>query len=343
MALFSRKKNKKKVEKPTTGERQAARREQALRTGYVEHPEVQREYKRQKFLISNEGRIRAAFYLSIGLVFLIILIVIAVVIVRNIPGRDDDNDGVPNTEDVCPGFDDREDDDNDGVPNGCEEQPPNPDVDVLEATIVPTGQDRYDVAVLVENLNQDWGASPLEYTIHLVGANGSLINSSQRAESYLLPGQRKYLTAFNILAVQEPIKAELAVSFTEWLKVQNYEQPAFISQTVEYEEVDEPGVFARLKGKVTNQSTFTFDNVNVVILIKDTAGDLRAINQSQINTLQPGEDRDFVVTFPQEIPGVDLEFISYETDVDVFGNNTFVQVTVVKGQRFQQFTPQSEF
>ncbi|MEW7281346.1 Calx-beta domain-containing protein, partial [Aquimarina sp. 2201CG1-2-11] len=33
---------------------------------------------------------------------------------------DSDNDGVPDTSDICPGFDDTQDNDNDGVPDGCD-------------------------------------------------------------------------------------------------------------------------------------------------------------------------------------------------------------------------------
>ncbi len=39
---------------------------------------------------------------------------------------DDDNDGVPNDDDICPGFDDNADADGDGIPDGCDECPNTP-------------------------------------------------------------------------------------------------------------------------------------------------------------------------------------------------------------------------
>ena len=343
MALFSRNKKKKvdtKTAKELAAQVRGERRAQALETGFVVHPEIEKEYRRQRFFIVYEKQIRAAIFLGFGLIVLIILGLIALVIIRNIPGRDDDNDGVLNINDVCSGFDDRADADDDGVPDGCEEVPASTEIQVLEANVVATAQDRYDVALRVQNPNDDWGVSPLEYTIHLLAADGSVINSSTRQESYLLPGQQKYLTAFNILAVTKPVRAELAISMATWLKVQNYQEPNFDTTTVSFDLTKQPGAYATLKGKSTKRTTFTFDRIQIVALIRNAAGQIIALNRSEINTLQPGEGRDFIVTFPQELPVIQPTQITYETDVDVFRNDTFVQTRVVRGQRFQQFTPQ---
>jgi hypothetical protein len=316
------------------------RRLRAFETGFESHPEVEQEYKRKRFFIEHERAIRAAIVAGIAGVVLLVLAAVAYVIVSNLPGRDDDRDGVLTVDDVCPGFDDRIDDDDDGVPDGCEERPGSTELVPTETLIVPTGEDRYDVALKVTNPNADWGASPLEYTITLLAADGSAINSSQRTQSYLMPGASAYLTGFNILAVTKPTAARLDVTLATWQKVQNYQQPAFDVATVSYEQPGEPGQFARLKGKVTNRTTFTFDDVQVVVLIKDDAGTVIGLNRSEIDTLQPGEGRDFVVTFPNELPAASGANIGYEASVDVFKNTTFVQSAVVKGQRFQEFTPQ---
>lgn len=348
MALFglfgTKKKNTKdaapkKSAKRRAAEARIARREQAMTTGFVEHPEIQREFKRQRFVVENEGKIRAVFYLGIATIVLIILAIVAAVIVSNIPGRDDDKDGVPNVEDVCPGFDDGEDDDKDGVPNGCEERPPATELNILESVIITTGVDRYDVAVEVNNPNREWGASPLEYSIALLDAEDKVINSVLQTNQFILPGQTKTLTAFNILAVQRPVRAELTMTYAEWIKVQNYTAPDFTTETISYQEVEEPGIFARLKGKVTNNTTFTFNNVEIGIQIANADGEIIGLNKSGVETLTPGEGRDFIVTFPQELAGVTSGGISYITDVDLFKVDTFAATQVVRGQRFQQFTP----
>ncbi len=343
MALFNRKKKvDAKTAKELADQARAERRAEALKTGFVVHPEVEKEYKRQRFFIVYEKQVRAAIFLGFGLVVLVILGLIALVIIRNIPGRDDDNDGVLNINDVCPGFDDQADADDDGVPDGCEEIPPFTNIDVTEANIIATSADRYDVALKVINPNQDWGVSPLEYTIHLLAEDGSIINSSSRRESFLLPGQQKYLTAYNILALKKPARAELTISLATWLKVQNYEESQFDTTTVSFDLTKQPGAYATLKSKTTNRTTFTYDNIQVTVIIRNTSGQMIALNSSEINTLQPAESRDFIVTFPQELPQVQPSEITYETDVDVFRNDTFVQTQVVRGQRFQQFTPQPE-
>jgi len=330
----------KKTAKEIAAEKAAARRSQAFETGFVEHPNVQEEFKRRAFLVKNARLIRALIWIGIGLIVAIIITVIVIVVIQNLPGRDDDNDGVPNVEDVCPGFDDRDDADRDGVPDGCEEQPETTELTIVDTSIVDAGEDRYDVAVMVENPSVDWGASPLDFTIDLLAEDGSIINSSSRQSSYILPQQQKTLSAFNILAVTKPVTAELNVGFAEWLKVTNYTAPRFETTTLEFEVVEEPGVYARLKGRTKNLTTFTFDNVQISILLTDGSGNIIALNRSEIDTLNPGEERDFIVTFPQEIPDVQPANINYETDVDVFRNDTFVGTSVVKGQMFQQFTPQ---
>ena len=45
-----------------------------------------------------------------------------------IDNNDDDNDGVNNSEDVCPGFDDNSDSDGDGIPDGCDTPDVQPNV-----------------------------------------------------------------------------------------------------------------------------------------------------------------------------------------------------------------------
>jgi|GEM_PF-6035880 len=353
MALFGLLGGKKKQEgtedesitpKKISGSQRAAmqraeQREKALSTGYVEHPEIQKDFKRQKFMVENERKIRAAFFLSIAGVVLLILGVVALVIIRNVPGRDDDNDGVPNVEDVCPGHDDGDDVDKDGAPDGCEERPPSTDLSIDGTEIISDGSDRYDVAIRVTNPNKEWGASPLEYSIALLDKEGKVINSALEQDSFILPGESKYLMTFNLLSVQKPARAELTVTYAEWLKVQNYSAPQFKTETVSYQEVEEPGAFARLKGKVTNNTTFTFNNISIGIVLKDADGKVIGLNRSSVETLVPGEGRDFIVTFPDELQGVTSAGISYLTDVDVFKSDTFVSAVVVRGQRFQQFTP----
>ncbi|MFH0831086.1 MAG: FxLYD domain-containing protein [Parcubacteria group bacterium] len=345
MALFGllgKKKDgasKKSTAAQRAAEERARRRERAFATGFVEHPEIEKEFKRRRFMVENEGKIRAIFFLTIAGIVFLILASVALVIVRNIPGRDDDKDGVPNTEDVCPGYDDEQDDDKDGVPNGCEERPPTTELKTLETHIIAGGQDRYDVAFLIENPNTDWGISPLEYSIALLDANAKVINSALETSSFLLPGEQRYLATFNLLAVTKPARAELSITYAEWVKVQNYQPSRFDTTTVSYQEVEEPGVFSRLKGTVTNKTTFTFTDVQIMIVLKDRSGKVIGLNRSEVDSLTPGEGRDFIVTFPQELPGVTSGGIEYLTDVDVFDNDTFEATQVVRGQRFQQFTP----
>ncbi|MFO0702751.1 MAG: FxLYD domain-containing protein [Candidatus Andersenbacteria bacterium] len=335
---------KKKEDAATAERRRFDEREQrrlrAFESGFETHPEVEREYRRKRFMVQNERAIRAAIIVGVGGTILLVLAAVAFVIVSNLPGRDDDHDGVVNTEDRCPGFDDHKDADHDGVPDGCEEKPGSTTLAPSETLIVSSGQDRYDVALKIANPNPDWGASPLEYTITLLGKDGAAINSSQRYQAFLLPGQTKYLTAFNILAVTKPASARLDVTLATWQKVQNYTAPSFAVATVTYETPNQAGVMVRLKGKVTNRTTFTFNNVQVTILVHDASGAVIGLNRSEIDTLQPGEGRDFVVTFPNALAGASAATVSYESDVDVFKNTSFSQAVIVQGQRFQEFTPQ---
>ena len=337
---------KKKTDAKTPAQRAAEAREQrrlkAFETGFVAHPEVEREYRRKRFFVEHERSIRASIIVGVAGIILLILGAVALIIVYNLPGRDDDRDGVLNVEDKCPGFDDQADADDDGIPDGCEERPGSTELTPLETLIIPAGQDRYDVALKIQNPNSDWGASPLEYTIELLSGDGSVINTSQRYSSYLLPGQTKYLTAFGILSVSQPAAAQIQVSLATWQKVQNYQRPALEATTVSYEELKQPGQFVRLKGSVNNGTTFIFDNVQITVLVQDASGKVAGLNRSEIDTLQPGEGRDFVVTFPNEIPGGQAERVTYELDVDIFKNSTFVQTMVVQGQRFQEFSPQPQ-
>ena len=61
------------------------------------------------------------------------------------PGNgDDDGDGVCNSEDVCPGFDDSGDNDGDGVPNGCDLCPGGNDANDFDSDGIPDFCDQDD-------------------------------------------------------------------------------------------------------------------------------------------------------------------------------------------------------
>ncbi|MFC1633069.1 FxLYD domain-containing protein [Patescibacteria group bacterium] len=271
--------------------------EQLMAQGYAEHGAVEQQHKRQVYLVENRSRMRSLLYVVVLVIVALIMLGVLYGIFILLPARDSDNDGVANAEDICVGFDDKADEDNDGIPDGCEEQPPITELTVTDAEFV-TGVTTVDVTFTVTNPMNDWGVSPLIYTITVKGANGQIVAERER-ESYLLPGETHHYTEIALPISAEPKSVEVSLDSLYFIKVDtNFPAADFGISDLVYQAVDESGVVGRAQGTITNRSSYTFKSVEIPIVLLDASGNLVGLNYTTVQELEPSEKRDFFAIWP---------------------------------------------
>lgn len=224
----------------------------------------------------------------------------------------------------------------DGIKNGIEEgvdcgiavcgvacPPAIETLNVVSPIIIPTGPTNYDVLAHIENPNQVYGASRVDYTLTVIDAAGKQLVMRQ-GNTYVNPMQPRYLL-FPLLGLSGiPASAQLQFAPTdvEWstLAVQAAGNVEF---TVQNDALTTTPDGARYEGVVINRSTFTFDAVDVTVLVYDAVGTIVGANTTLLRTFAPDERRGFVLTWPFAIPGA-VRAQSMVT-TNVFTNANFIK------------------
>ena len=110
-----------------------------------------------------------------------------------------------------------------------------------------------------------------------------------------------------------------------------------VIQQKEYRLLDyaEPG-FSQARGVLTNKSSFDFARINIDVLLFDSSGRLVGLNTTEINTLLSGQERDFVVTWFNEITE-QIVSVEMEAETNVFAPDNYLSSGQNIPEKFQQY------
>ena len=154
----------------------------------------------------------------------------------------------------------------------------------------------YDLAAKVQNPNPNYGLSRFYYTFKLLDVNDALVKE-QAGDSFILPGQTKYLIAGSVPASEGVVRAELVIKSptkTDWQKLnQQYQQPDIYVFDKQFSFLEGQTALARAAGTVKNSSHFDFDRIYVSIILFGSQKQVLGVNQTQVWTVLSGEERYF--------------------------------------------------
>lgn len=212
-----------------------------------------------------------------------------------------------------------------------------PAVEPLETTaplIIQTAPTNYDVLAHIENPNNIYGASRVDYTLTVTDASGKEL-ATRRGTTYVNPLQPRYLLfpLLGLAGVPASAQLQFAPTDVEWgtLAVQAANDVQFI---VQGDVLTAASGIVQYEAVVINRSTFTFDAVDVTVLVYDDAGAIVGANTTVLRTMTPGERRGFVLTWPFAIPGA-VRAQSVVT-TNVFTNTNFIK-TYGSQEKFQGY------
>ncbi|MDD3487305.1 MAG: hypothetical protein PHF35_02940 [Candidatus Moranbacteria bacterium] len=215
----------------------------------------------------------------------------------------------------------------------CETLPDARNLETAETAIVPGEGGRYDALAKITNPNSQFGAAKFGYVFSLLDQSGKVLAKSE-GESFVLPGQTKYILAFNMDASEKPASVKFEVRSFEWDKLKEYKEPDIpvYSKQFNLSSGGESG-FANLKAKIKNQSDYDFRTITADVVIRNGAGTPIAINETNFNDVRANEEREINLTWNSSFP---IDPVSARIEIvpeaNVFDNDNFMKQHGVSGQ-----------
>ncbi len=200
--------------------------------------------------------------------------------------------------------------------------------------IIKTGPASADIIVRLNNPNSIYGASRIDYTLVVDDAGGQQL-LSRRGNTYVNPMQPRYLLfpLTGLSGVPASAQLQFAPTDVQWATLA-VQAASDVQLTVQSDDFIQESGSARYSATVVNRSTFTFDTVDVTVLVRDDAGEVVGANATVLRTLAPQEQRAFVLAWPFAIPGATRAEAVVTTNV--FTNANFIK-TYGSPERFQGY------
>ncbi len=206
----------------------------------------------------------------------------------------------------------------------CVEHIAGNDLVVRELMFIPTDRGKYDILARIFNPNNDVGAASFKYSLLLRDAGGAELGRVT-STGFILPQETKTLLAFNLESDKSPAKAVIELSDFQWQRLQEYRaKPELNIYAKRYLERPDPSVFGAAVGTLINESIYDFRSIQIKVILRDAAGLPLAVNQSEMQTVMVGRERDIRVVFPTAFSGV-VSQVELEAETNLYDTENFLQ------------------
>ncbi len=251
----------------------------------------------------------------IGLVYAAIFLLILIPVIFKLIPNDSCSDGKQNQDESgtdCGGV----------CPNKCEIKLASGLV-FKDTGITETGvANKYDIYSEIQNPNEDYGSSSFDYTFNLKDENGNIL-TKRDGRGFIFPKENKYLVEVGIDLNVYPAKVELEIKNIVWKDFSGVEKPPLVIVNKNFYEVDQSLGTSNAIGLLRNESSFDFNEIKILVVVKNNYGKIVALNSTKINTVQSGESREFKVLWPNKIYQVgDMEI---QAETNIFKSDAFVK------------------
>ena len=180
--------------------------------------------------------------------------------------------------------------------------------------------EQYDVLVLIQDTDPDWGVPDLKYTINLLNKLGNVVGSKS-GSTYILPQEEKSIVEIGITTEGKAEKVEVELDIAEVQKLKDYKRPDIQLRGVMH---DVERGKSKVKGQVFNNSPYSFDKVEINIIIYNRENVPIAVNYTNLDGFLSESEREFSALWTDVIPEDEIDRIVVETYVDLFKMSTFM-------------------
>lgn len=273
----------------------------------AEKAKIGKEYERKLFLIKHKKEIISWLKkVGLGVVALLVLWGVVVGIIRLViylsANKEEDQQQPITVEET-------------------EKPPAGFGVEMTEIKLLQpvAGKTTYDVMARIVNKDPDWGVSELSYTFIFKDRFDKVVAEKKR-NSFILPNQSKYLIEVGAETARVTQKVELKIKMEKIQKLKKFSLPNIKVVDKSYQITDQKG---KVQGELLNDSPYDFNEVNVGIVLFDSAGEVIGLNFTNVNALTAGSKRSFVASWNEEISEKVAE-VYVEPQIDIFNSGVFM-------------------
>jgi len=176
-------------------------------------------------------------------------------------------------------------------------------IEIIWSQTFVTGSDLYSVAARIRNPNTNFGASNFSYTFYLYDANGVLLTTSA-GESYIWPGESKYIILGGINLTKTPVKTLLQIGEPTWREVKNFSGVDLTLGNINYGKGKTgSGKFFSVDFTASNNTPYDLDKVYVSAIVLDKDELPIAVASTFLENLKSKERRPSSIPWFSLFPG----------------------------------------
>ncbi|MBI2635683.1 MAG: hypothetical protein HYW79_04080 [Parcubacteria group bacterium] len=185
--------------------------------------------------------------------------------------------------------------------------PPAPVVDPVEiiwSQVFVSGQDLYSIGAKIRNPNTGFGASFFTYTFYLYDASGNLL-SNKPGESFIWPGESKYLIEAGIELLKAPVSVKLQLGEPTWREVKDFKSIDLTVSNIFYGQGKAgSGKFYEVNATAFNGTSYDLSKVYVSAVLFGRGNLPIAVNSTIFENLKSKERRPFSMPWFSPFSGI---------------------------------------
>lgn len=170
----------------------------------------------------------------------------------------------------------------------CELKNPRP-LSIFWARFGRASGDAYDLAALVENVNQTLSSDLVQYEFTLLDAYG--IIGQKRGTAYVYPGERLYIIEPNVKTTREAERVAFTVRRVAWQSKETGQPQLVVERRDHRTEVEGTDTHSVIEAQILNAGPQRYRRMDVHFLVFDDAGNLLGANRVVAEHIGPQERR----------------------------------------------------
>lgn len=170
-----------------------------------------------------------------------------------------------------------------------------------------------DFWVEINNPNDGFGASKLEYSFILKNSNGE--EARRNGDTFILPGDKKrYVLLLNVSSEYDLQQFDI-IKEPNWIESSKFNLPELVIRNTSLGDSSKAGNDFTAFGTLTNASPVNLKNIQVIAVIVDDKDNIIGVNQTLIRDVLTSESRDFEMTWPNEVIGASATKIYAQSNI----------------------------
>ncbi len=218
------------------------------------------------------------------------------------------------------------------------------DVKIEWVRAISDGPDNYDLVAKIINPNSNWGIKSVDYRFSVYDESNNLIGS-ETGSTYVMPDISeaveyrqveennklsdsiqiiKYIVKNDFETQDEPSKVTLSLNNTVWQEIEDLKKPNIYISGKESGYVIDGTAFYRASGVTNNESPYSFNRMNINVVLYDDLGRPIAAGTTNQWTVKSGEG--WIVSFHWDYPIEErIFYLDYQIETNILDEENYIK------------------